>query len=87
MYLKRKTDMINNVFAEVNVTYMLDEKNKFLLLEEEKVINGNICSALQEIVKSIVEKYKNITKLKIRNLQTAKYNVILCPGQGGGFDS
>lgn len=82
VFEKEKTDMINNVFAEVNVTYMLDERI-IPVVRRRKVINGNICSALQEIVKSIVEKYKNITKLKIRNLQTAKYNVILCPGQGG----
>lgn len=84
VFEKEKTDMINNVFAEVNVTYMLDERI-IPVVRRRKVINGNICSALQEIVKSIVEKYKNITKLKIRNLQTAKYNVILCPGQGGGL--
>ena len=64
VFEKEKTDMINNVFAEVNVTYMLDERI-IPVVRRRKVINGNICSALQEIVKSIVEKYKNITKLKI----------------------
>ena len=61
VFEKEKTDMINNVFAEVNVTYMLDERI-IPVVRRRKVINGNICSALQEIVKSIVEKYKNITK-------------------------
>ena len=63
VFEKEKTDMINNVFAEVNVTYMLDERI-IPVVRRRKVINGNICSALQEIVKSIVEKYKKYYKIK-----------------------